>query len=275
MPFPIRKRDHGVASILPPPLLTSALPPLSHFLDDDTTGHMQKMRAQVGSFCLVTRGIFIVAEILSLYAGFKYSCRCGPDNILVLLIGGIPIAVLAVLSITLGVAAPQLAKHKTIVTRITAFEELAGVTIADDLIYGTLQLLPQTTTSSSLLTPPHGGRCGRLSPAGVWDPTQRASSYWAEYTSRVRQRAPFPIATAPPTGTSRQPPTSPTPSAAVTGKRKAPSPTSPSSPTLPTSSKLPRFFQSRLTATAQSRSQLTARPAASSSASHATSASTT
>jgi hypothetical protein len=37
--------------------------------------------------------------------------------------------VLAVLSITLGVVAQQLAKHKTIVTRITAFEELAGVTI--------------------------------------------------------------------------------------------------------------------------------------------------
>ncbi|KAJ7243345.1 hypothetical protein C8J57DRAFT_63928 [Mycena rebaudengoi] len=89
---------------------------------------MQKLRAQVGSFCLVATRIFIVAEILSLYAGSKYSYRCGPDNIIVLLIGGIPIAVLTVLSITLGVAAQQLAKHKTIVTRITAFE-LAGVTI--------------------------------------------------------------------------------------------------------------------------------------------------
>ncbi|KAJ7243258.1 hypothetical protein C8J57DRAFT_1556876 [Mycena rebaudengoi] len=140
---------------------------------------------------------------------------------------------------------------------------------------GALQLLPQTTTSSSSPTPPHGGRYGRLGPAGVWDLTQRASSYWAEYTSRVRRRVPFPIALAPRTGTSWQPPTSPTPSAAATGKRKAPSPTSPSSPTLPTSSKLPPFFQSRLTATAQSRSQLTGRRAASSSASHATSASTT
>jgi H+-transporting ATPase len=36
---------------------------------------------------------------------------------------------LIVLSVALGVTAQQLAKHKTIVTRITAVEELAGVTI--------------------------------------------------------------------------------------------------------------------------------------------------
>jgi hypothetical protein len=93
------------------------------------------------------------------------------------------------------------------------------------------------------------------------DPTQRASSYWAEYTSRVRRHhraAPFPLATAPPTGTSLQSHTSPTISAAATGTRKAPSATSPSSPTFPRSSKLPRFLQSRLIAIAQSRSQSTA-----------------
>ncbi|KAJ7231645.1 hypothetical protein C8J57DRAFT_1533529 [Mycena rebaudengoi] len=82
------------------------------------------MRAQVGSFCLVTTSIFIIAEVLSLYAEDSY--RCGPDNIPVLFIGGIPMAVLTVLSVTLGVAA----KQSTIVTRITAIEELAG---ADDL----------------------------------------------------------------------------------------------------------------------------------------------
>ncbi|KAF8144428.1 hypothetical protein K438DRAFT_2101865 [Mycena galopus ATCC 62051] len=141
-------------------------------------------------------------------------------------------------------------------------------------MFGTLPqrplALPQTTTSSSLPTPPHEGRYRRLGPAGVRNPTQRASSYWAEYQPRPpapQSHAPFPIATAPPTGSSPQPPTSPTPSAAATGKRKAPSLTSPSSPTLPTPSRLPRFTQSWLTATAQSCSQSTARRAASS-ASH-------
>ncbi|KAF5378809.1 hypothetical protein D9615_006998 [Tricholomella constricta] len=106
--------------------------------DDDTTGHLQKILAQIGSFCLVSIGIFVIAEILCLYAGFRYSYRRGLDNILVLLIGGIPIAMPTVLSVTLAVGAQQLAKHKAIVTRITAIEELAGVTILCSDKTGTL-----------------------------------------------------------------------------------------------------------------------------------------
>ncbi|KAF8524342.1 plasma-membrane proton-e [Hysterangium stoloniferum] len=106
--------------------------------DDDTTGHLQKILAQIGSFCLVAIGIFVIAEILVLYAGFRYDYRRGLDNILVLLIGGIPIAMPTVLSVTLAVGAQQLAKHKAIVTRITAIEELAGVTILCSDKTGTL-----------------------------------------------------------------------------------------------------------------------------------------
>src|SRR6201992_1170402 len=97
--------------------------------DDDTTGHLQKILAQIGSFCLIAIGIFVLLEIVILYPPFHYSYRRGLDTILVLLIGGIPIAMPTVLSVTLAVGAQQLAKHKAIVTRITAIEELAGVTI--------------------------------------------------------------------------------------------------------------------------------------------------
>ncbi|GJJ15038.1 hypothetical protein Clacol_009312 [Clathrus columnatus] len=106
--------------------------------DDDTTGHLQKILAQIGSFCLVAIGIFVIAEIVVLYPAFHYSYRRGLDNILVLLIGGIPIAMPTVLSVTLAVGAQQLAKHKAIVTRITAIEELAGVTILCSDKTGTL-----------------------------------------------------------------------------------------------------------------------------------------
>ncbi|KAI0687491.1 plasma membrane H+-transporting ATPase [Earliella scabrosa] len=106
--------------------------------DDDTTGHLQKILAQIGSFCLVVIGIFVLAEIFCLYAGFRYSYRRGLDNILVLLIGGIPIAMPTVLSVTLAVGAQQLAKYKAIVTRITAIEELAAVTILCSDKTGTL-----------------------------------------------------------------------------------------------------------------------------------------
>ncbi|CAG7850029.1 Plasma membrane ATPase 1; AltName: Full=Proton pump 1 [Serendipita indica DSM 11827] len=106
--------------------------------DDDTTGHLQKILAQIGSFCLVVIGIFVLLEIIVLYGKFRYSYRHGLDNILVLLIGGIPIAMPTVLSVTLAVGAQQLAKHKAIVTRITAIEELAGVTILCSDKTGTL-----------------------------------------------------------------------------------------------------------------------------------------
>lgn len=106
--------------------------------DDDSTGHLQKILAQIGSFCLVVIGIFVILEICILYGKFHYSYRQGLDNILVLLIGGIPIAMPTVLSVTLAVGAQQLAKYKAIVTRITAIEELAGVTILCSDKTGTL-----------------------------------------------------------------------------------------------------------------------------------------
>jgi H+-transporting ATPase len=99
------------------------------FETDSFPPSSQAILAQIGLFCLVSIGIFIVLEIVILYPRFHYSYRRGLDNILVLLIGGIPIAMPTVLSVTLAVGAQQLAKYKAIVTRITAIEELAGVTI--------------------------------------------------------------------------------------------------------------------------------------------------
>ncbi|KAH8924551.1 hypothetical protein BT69DRAFT_1308132 [Atractiella rhizophila] len=100
---------------------------------DDTTGHLQKILGQIGSFCLVS-------------IEFSYSYRRGLNNILVLLIGGIPIAMPTVLSVTLAVGAQQLAKYKAIVTRITAIEELAGVTI----LSGTLTTNKLTVDRSTI-----------------------------------------------------------------------------------------------------------------------------
>jgi H+-transporting ATPase len=56
------------------------------------------------------------------------------------LIGGIPIAMPTVLSVTLALGAKQLSEHKAIVTHITAIEELAAVTILCSDKTGTLTL---------------------------------------------------------------------------------------------------------------------------------------
>lgn len=58
----------------------------------EDVGHLQSILTKIGNFCLVSIGIFVVIEILVMYAAFRYSYRRGIDNLLVLLIGGIPIA---------------------------------------------------------------------------------------------------------------------------------------------------------------------------------------
>lgn len=73
-------------------------------------------------------------------AGFRYDYRRGINNLLVLLIGGIPIAMPTVLSVTLAIGAKQLSEHKAIVTHVTAIEELAAVTILCSDKTGTLTL---------------------------------------------------------------------------------------------------------------------------------------
>jgi H+-transporting ATPase len=83
---------------------------------------------------------FCVKFLLFFSAGFRYAYRRGINNILVLLIGGIPIAMPTVLSVTLAIGAKQLSVHKAIVTHITAIEELAAVTILCSDKTGTLTL---------------------------------------------------------------------------------------------------------------------------------------
>ena len=60
------------------------------------------------------------------------SARCSADkgpaltNLLVIIVGGIPIAMPTVLSVTLALGAFRLAKEGAIVARMSAVEEMAG-----------------------------------------------------------------------------------------------------------------------------------------------------
>ncbi|OZJ06030.1 hypothetical protein BZG36_01106 [Bifiguratus adelaidae] len=107
---------------------------------NDEMGHLQSILAKIGNFCMCTIGIFLVLEIIVLYGVYHYEYRRGINDFLVLLIGGIPIAMPTVLSVTLAVGAKQLAEQKAIVTRITAIEEMAAVTILCTDKTGTLTL---------------------------------------------------------------------------------------------------------------------------------------
>jgi H+-transporting ATPase len=94
----------------------------------------------IGNFCIITIAIGILIEIIVMYPIQKRGYRAGIDNLLVLLIGGIPIAMPTVLSVTMAIGAHRLAKQGAIVKRMTAIEEMAGMDILCSDKTGTLTL---------------------------------------------------------------------------------------------------------------------------------------
>jgi len=114
----------------------------SQFLVDSTNGlgHLQQILAQIGMFCLVWIGIWIVILCGVLYGAYDFDYRRGIDMILVVLIGGVPIAMPTVLSVTMAIGVNELAKEQAVVTRITAVEELAGMDVLCSDKTGTLTL---------------------------------------------------------------------------------------------------------------------------------------
>jgi len=91
-------------------------------------GHFQKMVIQIGNFLiLITVALVIVIVMVALFRheNFMEIARFA----LVLTVAAIPVALPAVLSVTMAVGALNLARRQAIVSRLTAIEELAGVDI--------------------------------------------------------------------------------------------------------------------------------------------------
>jgi H+-transporting ATPase len=90
--------------------------------------HFQKMVIQIGNFLiLITIALVVLIIMVSLFRheNFIEIARFS----LVLTIAAIPVALPAVLSVTLAVGAVNLARRKAIVSKLTAIEELAGVDV--------------------------------------------------------------------------------------------------------------------------------------------------
>lgn len=82
----------------------------------------------------------MVIEIVVMYPIQHRPYREGIDNLLVLLIGGIPIAMPTVLSVTMAIGAHRLAQQGAITKRMTAIEEMAGMDVLCSDKTGTLTL---------------------------------------------------------------------------------------------------------------------------------------
>mmetsp|Transcript_6324 Transcript_6324/g.19568 ORF Transcript_6324/g.19568 Transcript_6324/m.19568 type:complete len:1015 (-) Transcript_6324:364-3408(-) len=108
--------------------------------------NLQKIMTKIGGICLVTIGIWVVIELAVQFGHYNHACYPGEEgcptlvNMLVILVGGIPIAMPTVLSVTLALGAAALAKEGAIVARMSAVEEMAGMDILCSDKTGTLTL---------------------------------------------------------------------------------------------------------------------------------------
>ncbi|XP_019182349.1 PREDICTED: plasma membrane ATPase 4-like [Ipomoea nil] len=113
----------------------------AHLVDStNQVGHFQKVLTAIGNFCICSIAVGMIAEIIVMYPIQHRKYRDGIDNLLVLLIGGIPIAMPTVLSVTMAIGSHKLSQQGAITKRMTAIEEMAGMDVLCSDKTGTLTL---------------------------------------------------------------------------------------------------------------------------------------
>ena len=90
--------------------------------------HFQKAVIRVGNFLILLAAVMVVIILITALARHDPMMEI-LRFALVLTIASIPVAMPAVLSVTMAVGAVRLAKRKAIVSRLVAIEELAGVNV--------------------------------------------------------------------------------------------------------------------------------------------------
>jgi H+-transporting ATPase len=90
--------------------------------------HFQKAVSSIGNYLIVvTIFLVIVVSVIQFFRG--YNIWKILEYALVLTIAGVPVALPAVLSVTMAVGAMALAKKEAIVSKLVAIEEMAGVDV--------------------------------------------------------------------------------------------------------------------------------------------------
>ncbi|CAL5184508.1 unnamed protein product [Lathyrus oleraceus] len=113
----------------------------AHLVDNtNNVGHFQMVLKSIGNFCICSIAVGMLAEIIVMYPIQHRRYRDGIDNLLVLLIGGIPIAMPTVLSVTMAIGSHKLSQQGAITKRMTAIEEMAGMDVLCSDKTGTLTL---------------------------------------------------------------------------------------------------------------------------------------
>ncbi|KAK8664118.1 hypothetical protein V6N13_083920 [Hibiscus sabdariffa] len=121
----------------------------AHLVDStNNVGHFQQVLTAIGNFCICSIAVGMLIEIVVMYGIQHRKYRDGIDNLLVLLIGGIPIAMPTVLSVTMAIGSHRLSQQGAITKRMTAIEEMAGMDVLCSDKTGTLTLNKLTVDKS-------------------------------------------------------------------------------------------------------------------------------
>ncbi|KDP38637.1 hypothetical protein JCGZ_03990 [Jatropha curcas] len=121
----------------------------AHLVDStNNVGHFQQVLTSIGNFCICSIAVGMIIEIIIMFPIQHRNYREGIDNLLVLLIGGIPIAMPTVLSVTMAVGSHRLSQQGAITKRMTAIEEMAGMDVLCSDKTGTLTLNKLTVDKS-------------------------------------------------------------------------------------------------------------------------------
>ncbi|DBA04493.1 TPA: hypothetical protein N0F65_011041 [Lagenidium giganteum] len=126
----------------------------------ESHGRLQQVLSTVGNFCLVSIVLWCVIELIVQMGSRSSQNPCflvtdgclGVANILVLIVGGIPVAMPTVLSVTLAIGSSALAKENAIVTRLTCIEETASMEILCSDKTGTLTLNQLSVDMANIVT---------------------------------------------------------------------------------------------------------------------------
>lgn len=110
------------------------------------TSHFQQAVMRVGNFlimlalflCIILSAVLLYRDYMDMHSIELDSVLSMAKFVLILAVASIPVAMPAVLSVTMALGALQLSKHKAIVSRLDAIEEMAGIDILCSDKTGTL-----------------------------------------------------------------------------------------------------------------------------------------
>ncbi|XXG56720.1 hypothetical protein AAC387_Pa03g4062 [Persea americana] len=104
-------------------------------------GHLGKVLTAICSFCTCSVMIAVIIKIIVIKCGIQHrNYRDEINNLLVLMIGGIPIAMPTVLSVTMAIGSHKVSRQGAILKRMSVIEELAGMDVLCSDKTGTLTL---------------------------------------------------------------------------------------------------------------------------------------